>query len=96
MAPFVVIVLGPACLFLLYALFQFWREAMRLRAETAKHRAAAVRLLEVSAHSPQIRFRRPDDANRTAGDPAEKTERGSGGVLTFRSGVNRSAGRGAA
>jgi hypothetical protein len=31
MALFVVIVLGPACLFFLYALVQFWREAKRLR-----------------------------------------------------------------
>jgi hypothetical protein len=31
MATFVVIVLGPACLFFLYALVQFWREARRPR-----------------------------------------------------------------
>jgi len=28
---FLVIVMGPACWFMLYALAQFWREAMRLR-----------------------------------------------------------------
>lgn len=94
MGLFVVIVLGPACLFLLYVLLQFWREAMLSRAEEAKHRAAAVRLLEGSVHGSEACFQRPDDASRRTGNPAKRTEHGSRGVLTFRSAVKHSTGGG--
>jgi hypothetical protein len=89
MAIFAVIVLGPACLFLLYVLVQFWREAMRLRSEAAKHRAAADRLLEVSARGSKAGFGRPDGANYYTTRPAEDSR----GIVAFPSGVKHSAGR---
>ena len=92
MAAFVVIVLGPACLFLLYVLVQFWREAMHLRAEATKHRAAADRILEESVRRSRTDFGRPDGSKRNNGGPAEKTE-DRRSVLAFPSGVKHSARR---
>ena len=92
MVLFITIVLGPACLFLLYVLAQFWLEAMRLRAESARHRAAAERLIEVSARSPRAEFGRPDITNRSARLPEEYPAGGTG-ILAFPSSIKHSARR---
>jgi hypothetical protein len=75
MAIFAVIVVGPACLFLLYVLAQFFREAMQLRADANRCRARADRILEDS-------IRRSGDRNATK-HSAPVPERHDSGVLAF-------------
>jgi len=53
-AFFIAIVLVPACTFYLYALRQFWREAVQLRAGRARH-ATLVTLTSADARPiPQV------------------------------------------
>ncbi|HXQ26389.1 MAG TPA: hypothetical protein VN822_08300 [Candidatus Acidoferrales bacterium] len=46
---FLAIAMGPACWFMLYALSQFWREAMRLRHANSNHLTGPVTVITATA-----------------------------------------------
>ena len=58
---FLTIVMGPACWFMLYALSQFWREAMSLR------RRAEAKLPRSVTPVTALHFSQCHDARRAAG-----------------------------
>jgi hypothetical protein len=85
---FITMVLGPACIFLLYVLFQFWREATRPARQYQRRSTRVVTLVTAPASRPEDTL--VDPPARAAEESASSSRRS---VAMFPRAAKRSAPR---